>query len=78
MAHIIYIGKQKARPYFSRILGVGILRSGAKRDRFVLKVDLTIADERFCEYYVYVVRPGLVTAPTVSYLSLNMTSAITR
>jgi len=42
-----------------------------------LKVDLTIADETFCEYYVYVLRPGLVTVPGVSYSSLNMASAIT-
>jgi len=60
-------------------LRAGFLRSGAKIDRFVLKVDLTIADETFCEYYVYVqaVSPGRTGAPIVPYFLPNVTSAIT-
>ena len=76
LVRIIYIGKQDAQPYLSRIPGAGLPRSGAKRDVFVLKVDMTIADETFCEYYVYVVRSGPVAAPMVLYRSFNMTSAI--
>jgi len=41
---IIYIGKEKALLN----MRTGLLRSRSKRDRFVLKVDLTIADETFC------------------------------